>query len=179
MNPKPIKQSLQLLSGLFFWLLYNSAWALPTDKAQEMKFSSKSSSYDSKQGRLILNGTVKVSQGTLEITADKITLIYDKNQKLESLVAEGAPARFQQQPEIDRAIIHAAADNITYSVGKEHLLLNKNAFIEQKGATTRGGRIDYDIKAGTVSASGAGNTNNVVEFVIPPQADTKPSDKKE
>lgn len=176
MHPKPIKHSLQLLSSLFIWLLCDTACALPTDKAQEMKFSTKSSSYDSKQGRLVLNGQVKINQGTLQITADKVTLIYDQNQKLQSLVAEGVPARYQQQPEVDKPIIHAEANSITYNLSKEHLALEKNALVEQKGATTRGGRIDYDITAGTVSASGAGNTNGVVEFVIPPQPQ---ADKKD
>jgi len=105
--------------------------------------------------------------------ADKITIRLDKNQKLQSLVAEGAPARYQQQPDVDKALIHAEATNINYDVSKDHLTLDKNAFVEQNGATTRGGRIDYDITRGTVSASGAGNATDRVEFVIPPQTDKK------
>lgn len=180
MNPKPLIQPLPLLSCLALWLLCATAHALPSDKTQEMKFSTKSSAYDSKQGRLVLTGQVKIIQGTLEMTADKVTLIYDDKQKLQSLVAEGLPARYQQQPEANQAVIHAEANSITYNLSKEHLTLDKNALVEQKGATTRGGRIDYDITAGTVSASGAGNVNGVVEFVIPPQAQTdKQTNKKE
>ena len=89
------------------------------------------------------------------------------------MVAEGSPARYQQQPALDKAIIHAEANNITYAVSKDHLTLDKNALVEQHGATTRGGKIDYDITSGTVKALGAGSESGVVIFVIPPQTDKK------
>ncbi|HWV15622.1 MAG TPA: lipopolysaccharide transport periplasmic protein LptA [Cellvibrio sp.] len=181
MNPKSVIQqlrqaqhlSLSLLSSLLLCLPFSAAQALPSDRNQEIQISSNSASIDSKQGVTILTGAVKVVQGTLEITAEKVILHYDKNQKLESLVASGAPARYQQQPDVDKPVIHAEASNITYEVSKQHVALDKNAFVEQNGATTRGGHIDYDMKSGTVSASGAGNATNRVEFVIPPQTDKK------
>ncbi len=184
MNPKQTTYSfclsqilpLPLFSGLLLSLSFALAQvtqALPTDKDQNIQISSISASIDSKLGVTVLNGPVKLTQGTLEIAADKVTLRYDKNQKLESLVAEGSPARYQQQPALDKAIIHAEANNITYAVSKDHLTLDKNAFVEQNGATTRGGKIDYDITSGTVKALGAGSESGVVIFVIPPQTDKK------
>lgn len=181
MHPKPFTRclrvsqrlSLSLLGGFILSLPFSAAYGLPSDKAQEIQITSKSASVDSKQGVTIFNGPVKFTQGTLEIIADKITVRLDKNQKLQSLVAEGAPARYQQQPDVDKALIHAEAASITYDVSKDHLTLDKNAFVEQNGATTRGGRIDYDITRGTVSASGSGNATDRVEFVIPPQTDKK------
>jgi len=181
MHPKLIIQSLRLsqkvslslLSSVLLCLPYSLANALPSDKNQEIQISSGNAAIDSKQGVTILTDAVKLVQGTLEINAEKVTLRYDKNQKLQSLVAEGAPARYQQQPDPDKAVIHAEASNITYDVSKQHLTLDKNAFVEQKGATTRGGHIDYDMTAGTVNASGSGNATNRVEFVIPPQTDKK------
>ncbi len=181
MNPKQMTYSLRLTQilhllltkGLFFCLpvaTIQMAQALPTDKEQSIKISSESAAIDSKLGVTTLSGSVKLEQGTLEINADKVTLRYDKNQKLESLVAEGLPARYQQQPAIDKADIHAEANSIIYVVSKDHLTLDKNAFVEQNGATTRGGKIDYNITSGTVNASGAGNESGRVEFVIPPQA---------
>lgn len=184
MNPKQMTNSLrstQILhlpfcKCLFFCLSFaaiQSAHALPTDKEQSIKISSESAAIDSKLGVTTLSGSVKLIQGTLEIGADKVTLRYDKNQKLESLVAEGSPAQYQQQPAVDKPIIHAEANNIIYVVSKDHLTLDKNAFVEQNGATTRGGKIEYNITSGTVNASGAGNQSGRVEFVIPPQTDKK------
>lgn len=153
-----------------------AAHALPNDKEQEIHILAKMASASQKEGIVIYSGDVQLTQGSLQITADKVTLRTDANQKVETMVAEGSPARYQQQPEVNKPVIHAEATTIRYVVSKEHLSLDKNAFIEQNGATTKGGRVDYNIKSGTVSASGEGQQSGLVEFVIPPQID---KDKKD
>lgn len=178
MNPKQKTSSLLRLVCLSLCgpaLLWPAtSQALPSDKEQNMNVASNEATIDSKQGQTILRGQVKITQGTLEINADKVTLFYDDKRKLKSLLAEGTPARFQQQLEANKALVHAEADNITYLATKEHLTLEKNAFVEQKGATTRGGRIDYDMTTDTAHAVGTdGKDPGRVEFVIPPQTDKK------
>ena len=162
-----------LLASALLSLQIGVAEALPTDKDQPTHISADSASFDQKQGLAIYTGTVKLTQGTLEITADKVTLRTGSDQKVETVVAEGAPAHYQQQPELSKPIIHAEASTITYTVSKEHLTLEKNAYVEQNGTTTKGGRVDYDTKSSTVKALGAGNESGRVEFVIPPQTDKK------
>ena len=156
-------------------LLWSSAsLALPDDKDQNINVAGNEATIDSKQGQTVLRGQVKITQGTLEINADKVTLFYDDKRKLKSLLAEGKPARFQQQLEANKPPVHAEAEIITYQATEEHLTLEKNALVEQKGATTRGGRIDYDITTDTAHAVGTNGTNpGRVEFVIPPQTDKK------
>lgn len=174
MNPKHISISpLFYLAGILLCAQTNIAHALPTDKNQPITISADNASLDQKQGVVVYSGAVKLSQGSMVINAEKITLRTDRNQKVDTMLAEGSPARYQQQPEINKATINAEATSISYSVKKEHLTLDKNAFVEQNGATTRGGRIDYDMASGTVKASGAGNQSGRVEFVIPPQTDKK------
>lgn len=175
MNPKQTSQGPWQTVLLYVALCMPiMAHALPTDKTQNMKISSGAASIDSKQGVTILSGSVKITQGTLEINADKVTLRYDDKRNIESLVADGLPARFQQQLESDKPLVHAEADKITYTLIKDHLMLDKNAFVEQNGATTRGGRIDYNMTSGTVHATGAGGSSSSgVEFVIPPQLTEK------
>jgi len=177
-NPEPKRSSLlRRICLLLCWpiLLWSSAsHALPSDKEQNINVAGNEATIDSKQGQTILRGQVKITQGTLEIYADKVTLFYDDKRKLKSLLAEGTPARFQQQLEANKPLVHAEAENITYLADKEHLTLEKNALVEQKGATTRGGRIDYDITTDTAHAVGTnGKDPGRVEFVIPPQTDKK------
>lgn len=174
MNPK--QTIIGLRRSLAFCLslcLPVTALALPTDKEQNMKISSSDATIESKQGVTVLSGPVTITQGTLEINADKVTLYYDNKHNLESLVADGLPARFKQQLETDKPVVHAEANKITYILSKDHLTLDKNAFVEQNGATTRGGRIDYDMNSGTAHAVGTGNESGRVEFVIPPQVTEK------
>ncbi|RYZ85497.1 MAG: lipopolysaccharide transport periplasmic protein LptA [Moraxellaceae bacterium] len=159
------------ICAAFFDVAFVSA--LPSDKEQEIHILAKTASASQKDGVVTYSGDVKLTQGTLEITADKITLRTNSKQKVETIVAEGSPARYQQQPDEKKAIIHAEALNINYSVAKDYITLDKNAYIEQNGATTKGGRVEYDISSGTVKASGQGDQSGRVEFVIPPQVDKK------
>jgi lipopolysaccharide export system protein LptA len=172
MNHKKNSRTLRFFAGLML-CFSQGVTALPSDKLQNITISAESASIDQKQGVVIYLGAVKVTQGTLEITADKVTLRTGSDKKAETVIAEGAPARFQQQLEADKPIVHAEANSITYAVTHERLSLDKNAFVEQNGATTSGGKIDYDITNGTVNASGIGKESGRVEFVIPPQTSTK------
>ncbi len=175
MHPK-LSLRLALLALVFGSL---QAFALPSDKSENMNISSGELTVNSKQNITILSGPVKITQGTLEINANKVTLRYDDKRNLKSLLAEGEPARFQQQLEAGKPLVKAEANNINYEVSKDHLSLEKNAFVEQNGATTRGGRIEYDMTTGSAHAVGEGSNSGKVELVIPPQATEKEKDKKE
>jgi lipopolysaccharide export system protein LptA len=85
------------------------------------------------------------------------------------VVATGEPARMQQQPEIDEAVIHAAARRITYFTAEERVLLEQDAEVEQDGATVRGERIDYLIREQLVRADAADGGGERVQVVIPPR----------
>lgn len=162
------------LSACLLALAASCAQALPEDKRQQLRIEADKQDISLKDGIVIYSGDVKLTQGTLEITAAKITLHKDKNQVEESVLAEGLPARYQQQPEAGKAVIHAEANSIFYNLKTEQLTLDKNVSIEQNGAITKGGHVDYDINSQTVKASkGDGNPSGRVETVIPPKPDKK------
>jgi len=143
--------------------------ALPEDKNQALHISAEKQEIDLKQGVVIYIGDVKLVQGTLEITADKVHVRKDKNQVEESFTAEGNLAHYQQQPEAGKPIIHAEASTIHYNAKTEQLTLDKNVSIEQNGSVTKAGHVDYDIKSQTAKFSGNGR----VETVIPAKPETK------
>jgi len=143
--------------------------ALPDDKNQTLRISAEKQEVDLKQGVVIYSGDVKLVQGTLEITADRIHVRKDKNQIEESFIAEGNLAHYQQQPEAGKPIIHAEASIINYNAKTEQLVLDKNVSIEQNGSVTKAGHVDYDIKSQTAKFSGNGR----VETVIPAKPEKK------
>jgi lipopolysaccharide export system protein LptA len=148
--------------------------ALPNDKNQSLHITALKQEIDLKQGVVIYLGEVKLVQGTLEINADKIRVHKDKNQQEESFTAEGNPARYQQQPEAGKPIIHAEASIIHYNIDTEQLTLDKNVSIEQNGTVTKAGHVDYDIKSQTAKFSiGDGNNTGRVETVIPAKPEKK------
>lgn len=171
MNPSFHLIIVRLIRTVVCLLAMSCAWvqALPDDKNQSLRISADKQEVDLKQGVVIYSGDVKLVQGTLEITADRIHVRKDKNQTEESFIAEGNPAHYQQQPEVGKPVIHAEAGTIHYNVKTEQLTLDKNVSIEQNGSVTRAGHVDYDIKSQTAKFSGNGR----VETVIPAKTEKK------
>jgi lipopolysaccharide export system protein LptA len=111
-NPKHMNPNYQRGLRLAVCLLAMSsglAQALPDDKNQSLRITAIKQEVDLKVGEVIYLGDVKLVQGTLEINAQKLTVHKDKNQNEESVTAEGSLARYQQQPEVGKPIIHAEA----------------------------------------------------------------------
>lgn len=144
------------------------AHALPEDSRQPIRITTDEAVRDEKTGRTVYQGNVELVQGTIRITADRITF-YRIEQEGEKIVAEGAPARMQQQPEPKSALMHAHGDVIEYYRGEERVHLRENAQVEQDGSTVRGHRIDYFINQQLVKAAAdESDTKTRVEVVIPP-----------
>jgi lipopolysaccharide export system protein LptA len=144
------------------------AHALPTDRNEALRIEADKQEIDLKQGVVVYSGDAKFVQGTLEINAKKITIQRDKDQSVESVIAEGTPAKYQQQPEAGKPIIHAEANKLNYNVKKEYMVMDGNVSIEQDGAVTKSGHADYDIKSQTAKFSGGENkTSGRVETIIP------------
>ena len=144
-------------------------YALPGDADQPIRIVTDEAVRDEKTGRTVYSGNVELVQGTIRITADKIT-VYKIATEGDKIVAEGTPARMQQQPKPDSAIMHAHGNVIEYYRNEERLHLRDNAQVEQGGSTVRGDRIDYFINEQIVKAAtdDSGNKRRV-EVVIPPR----------
>lgn len=163
MNPKFLALaacSLLLTSQLVF--------ALASDKEQPIKINAGTQHISLKDGVTTYASGASLTQGSLKLEAEKITLIRSKNQDIQTVIAEGNPAKYQQTPDDGKATVHAEASSITYQVDKEQLILDKNVSVEQDGTITRGGRIEYDTKEQVVRASkGDNNPDGRVETIIP------------
>ena len=142
--------------------------ALPDDTEQPIRIVTDEAVRDEKTGRTVYRGNVELVQGTIRITADKIT-VYKIATEGDKIVAEGTPARMQQQPKPDSAIMHARGNVIEYYRDEERLHLRDNAQVEQGGSTVRGDRIDYFINQQLVKATAdESGTRRRVEVIIPP-----------
>jgi lipopolysaccharide export system protein LptA len=151
------------------------ALALPTDKNESIRGSADNLVVDQKNGIATYTGAVKIQQGSLLISAETIIIHTNPDSSVKKMVATGSPARFQQQPEANQGIITAAANSITYTPTKEHLLLVENASLEQDGAVMSGPTIDYDLIKEVMKAAGNTQDGNHqrIEIVIPPNPDVK------
>lgn len=148
--------------------------ALPSDRLQETRASAENVVFDQKKGIATYTGAVKVQQGSLVVTADSIVIETNTDGSVKRMIATGAPAQFQQQPEENQGVITASAHSITYTPDKKHLLLIENASLEQDGAVMSGPRIDYDLVKEVMRAAGNNNgtSGQRIEIVIPPKTET-------
>ncbi len=144
--------------------------ALPDDRQQPISIESDYAERNEKTGRTVYRGNVVISQGSVLIAADEITLHVDNN-KINRIECEGTPASYQQKPEIDGAIMIARANHIDYLPATNKLTLKQNAMLSRDGTIIKGDSIDYDINKQTWKAKGDNQGQQKrIQLVIPPSA---------
>lgn len=157
--------------NLFILLLlaacHSSSLALPSDAQQPINIESDRAERYEKTGTTIYEGTVVITQGTIKIHADKVT-VYTANNQVVRIVCVGEPARYQQQPNPDDSLMYAKGDTIEYHLASDRIDLLKNASVEQNGTVITGEKINYDLKAEVVKASSGDNPRQRIQMVIPP-----------
>ena len=153
-----------LLVGL---LLAIVASALPDDRDQPIRITADTTIRDEKQGFTVYSGNVHMTQGSMDIEADKLTIFHETAQA-DKIVAEGKPARMQQKPAVDEPMVRAHAEIIEYYKIEERVHFRIDAHIDQDGASVTGDSIDYFIAEQLVKAdSDKATEGNRVQVVIP------------
>ena len=147
--------------------------ALPDDRKQPIHITADKALRDEKKGVTVYNGHVQLTQGSLELEADTLT-IYHTSEDAEEIIAEGRPAKMRQQPALEKAIVNAHANVIHYFRTEERVLLQTNASIDQDGAVVTGNSIEYLIAKQLITAeSDQTQAGNKVVVVIPPNVQQK------
>ena len=155
-----------LLAGLIACLPASAA-ALPDDRMQAIEIAADRALRDDRAGFTEYSGDVVLTQGSLHIEADKLTIFHDR-EAADRIVAEGSPARLRQQPAIDEPLVRASARRIVYFKSVERVLLSEAAQIEQDGAVVSGDSIEYLMAEQRVRADARGEDGeDRVQVFIP------------
>ena len=168
----------RLLVLLLMTLITSLSQALPSDREQPIKITADSAVRNEQTGETRYEGSVELTQGSLHIEADLLTL-YQYDGAADGLItATGTPATLQQTPQEGKAPIKAAAHRIAYDQKGDKVTLTENARIEQDGAIVTGATIDYVLSQQRVTANsdqttGQG-TGQRVEMIMPPSAMERP-----
>lgn len=167
---RTLRRALRVTFAAAAWLLLApGAIALPEDRQQPIRISADQALRDERQGFTEYTGNVRLQQGSLQIEAEKIT-VFHQQVAADRILAEGNPARLQQQPQADKGIVHAAAQRIEYFKAEERVHMRRKARIEQEGSIVTGDSIDYYMAEQRVRAdSGQREDGGRVEVVIPAQ----------
>jgi lipopolysaccharide export system protein LptA len=169
---------LRLLVTTLAALIATLAQALPTDREQPIRITADSAVRDEQAGETRYQGSVELTQGSLRIEADLLTLHQHGDAANGLITAIGTPATLRQTPEDGKAPIKAAANRIAYDQKDDTVTLTENARIEQDGAIVTGATIDYILGQQRVTATGdqapGQSAGQRVEMIIPPSAMERP-----
>ena len=166
--------TLPLLLSLGTALGSAAAWALPSDREQPIRVQADSAELDDKQGVAVYRGNVVITQGTLKITGDTVTITQDANGDIEVFTSVGKPAYYEQKPAVDKQIVKAYGLTIQYFAANERIILLDQAKVVQEGNTFEGEKSVYDTQRQIVNAGRAtgGNVTTPrprIDMVIQPK----------
>lgn len=148
-----------------------SSYALPEDADQPIHIESDKAERYGNEGKTIYIGSVILTQGSLKLVADTLTILTNDNNEVSELIAIGNPAHLQQRPEVDSPITHARGSTIKYFVDKEFVELIDNASLQQDNSKVESDHIEYYMTDRTVKAGGTQDGKPTrVQVILPPKS---------
>ncbi|MBI3344337.1 MAG: lipopolysaccharide transport periplasmic protein LptA [Gammaproteobacteria bacterium] len=144
------------------------AFALSSDKEQPINVEADSVEIDHKQGVSVYKGNVTLTQGSIHLDADIVTL-YSRNNDIEKAFAEGKPAHYRQRPDGKQEDVRAQSQRMEYYTGTGKLILLEGAHVWQEQNQFSGNRIEYDVERSVVNASMAKSGKERVRVIIQPK----------
>lgn len=129
-----------LFAGFMLFFLHSNIWAeISTEKifinADHMQLNINS-------GYSVYTGKVKISQGELVLTGDKVTVQQDKD-RIERITVLGTPARYNHVTEKGETI-EAESEEMVYTASQNKLVMTTNARLKQPGHQVSSNKITYD-----------------------------------
>jgi len=137
------------------------------DRNQRIDINADKTEYLSKSGIQKLSGNVEITQGTMNISADEIS-IHLKDNRLARIEGTGSPIRFEQENDAGEPVV-GEATAIDYNAISGTLVLSGKARLTQPRQELKSSRIVFDLNAQSVKADG-GNSGRVSISIQPPKA---------
>ena len=139
------------------------------DTKQEIIIKSQRQAGDLKNKIASYLDNVRITQGTLEISADLVQ-VYQLEDETETYVAKGKPAVFEQQL-TDGSKITLQANEIIYEPAKHSITISGNALLRQAGSEVRGNKITYNTLTEKLEAES--NLDETVTTILKPKQRAK------
>lgn len=133
------------------------AHSLESDRYSPINIQANHAELSESNGMAIYTGKVELSQGSLRILCDTLT-VYTQNGAVNKVEANGQPAHYQQQLENNEPNVQAESLSIVYLPADEKVILKRNAKLMQSSNVFEGDLIEYDLKQQRLSASQTPNS---------------------
>jgi len=150
-------------------LVAPSAYAAKKDLTEEILILADRQSADYKNKMAIYLDNVRISQGSILITADIVQISKKFNKEkgvdVKTYLAKGKPAVFKQQLE-DGTTISLSADEIKYVPHENLIVVSGNAKVTQAGSHVAASKITYNTLTEKLDAES--NPNERVTTILQP-----------
>jgi lipopolysaccharide export system protein LptA len=181
-NIKPRRHLVkQTFTGIVFFAItltygmISPAYSLESDRYSPINIQANHAELSEANGMAIYTGKVELSQGSLRIQCDTLT-VYTQSGAVNKVEANGQPARYQQQLDNNEPNVQAEALSIVYLPADEKVILKQNAKLLQSNNVFEGDLIEYDLHQQRLSASqtpnetkGSSTTPKRVRMTLQPQ----------
>jgi lipopolysaccharide export system protein LptA len=139
--------------------------ALESDYGQKIFVDADRQEVDIKTNRVTFYNNVIVSQGSIKITADHLSVIGTGNSGSDVMLATGKPATFYQVLDNGRPI-QAQAEEVRYELKTRTLTLSRDAELRQEDSVISSATIQYNIEKQEMIANG-GEKGRVTTVFLP------------
>jgi len=167
MNTKIVYASILFVftAGCFTSLLAENA-----DRAQPINIEADRGTMDDKTNTARFEGNVVLTQGTLIIRADELTVIQE-NDEFKKGIAIGKLAYFKQKREGYDDFIEGEAERIEYNAITDELRMFRNARLWRDEDEVHGPFISYDASTEQFMVDGSGSSEDYgrVKAIIKPK----------
>ena len=157
-EPYCLKKIASLLLLSFLLAGSNTAIALSSDSEQPIEIEANAAELDDEKGVTVYTGNVIVTQGSIKMTGDKMTVYYTEDKELDTVVMVGKPATYRQLPDDSDVYDEAEARRMEFYEAKNLIVLIDNAEVRQEGLRFSGERIEYDTLHSKIRAQGKTKT---------------------
>jgi lipopolysaccharide export system protein LptA len=155
-----------------------SAWALPNDSQQPIRIQADDAQLDDKNGVATYKGDVVITQGSMIIKGNTVTITRTKAGDIDVVTSVGNLAYFEQlQKPTDTKPVQGYGVTIQYHAAQNRIVLIDRAKVINEGNTTEGEKIVYDTvkqvaNAGRATGASVTAPRPRVDMVIQPKKKT-------
>jgi lipopolysaccharide export system protein LptA len=168
---KPIALLTLLLPGLLLGLLPLQSIALDSDREQAIEVEADRLEVREQENISIYEGNVKLVQGSLNISSDRLVIHFNDANELTLMEMTGQPARFRQLDN-ERQEMLGEAQQIDYTESESLLLLRRSAYLKHAGDEIRSDLIRFNTDTNGIEAGGTQSDERVKMVIKPPQKKT-------
>ncbi|MEX3775524.1 lipopolysaccharide transport periplasmic protein LptA [Pseudomonas sp. MYb118] len=172
-------KTLPILLGLSAALGSVSAWSLPNDQQQPIRIQADDAQLDDKNGVATYTGDVIITQGSMKVTGNKVTMTRAPNGDIDVVTSVGNLAYFEQlQTAGDTKPVQGYGVTIQYHAQQDRVvLIDRAKVIDKDGNVTQGEKIVYDTNkklatAGRATGANVTESRPRIDMVIQPKKKT-------